>query len=264
MALEPMGWPSSPDDPGTPKTPKDHYGHRVTQGTLCSSSWNSTRSGSVCTHVQGSEPDGQGSALTDPHVSDRDEIEPVTATLAEAFHNDPVWTWAIPDASHRRRRFGCLWSLLITSAVESSWVWSTAEAGAVALWNPPGVPDLVSPYDEEVDEVIDRQFGSSAERLRSVLAAFDQHRPTSPEHFYLNMFGVRDDQRGKGLGMKLLALNPEAIDALGQAAYLESSNPANNKRYLAHGFEILEEFSLPEGGPTVTTMCRDAPQVPSH
>jgi len=59
-------------------------------------------------------------------------------------------------------------------------------------------------------------------------------------------------------------LNPEAIDALGQAAYLESSNPANNKRYLAHGFEILEEFSLPEGGPTVTTMCRDAPQVPSH
>ncbi len=216
------------------------------------------------TPVRGSEPDGQGSGLTNPHVIDRDEIELVTATLAEAFHNDPVWKWAIPDASHRRRRFRFLWSLFITSAVDSSWVWSTAEAGAVALWNPPGVHDLVSPYDDEVDEVIDRQFGSGAERLRSVLAAFHQHRPTSPEHFYLNMFGVKDDQRGKGLGMKLLALNLQAIDALGQPAYLESSNPSNNKRYLTHGFEILEEFSLPRGGPTVTTMWRCARHVPSH
>jgi hypothetical protein len=40
-------------------------------------------------------------------------------------------------------------------------------------------------------------------------------------------------------------------------AYLESTNPANVRRYEALGFRHATEFN-PEGGPVIRTMWRDA------
>ena len=42
------------------------------------------------------------------------------------------------------------------------------------------------------------------------------------------------------------------------AAYLESSNPANNHRYQRYGFEKIGEFYPPGGTSPVTTMWREA------
>lgn len=42
------------------------------------------------------------------------------------------------------------------------------------------------------------------------------------------------------------------------AAYLESSNPANDGRYARLGFEPVGQFSYPGDGPVVTTMWREA------
>jgi len=58
--------------------------------------------------------------------------------------------------------------------------------------------------------------------------------------------------------MRLLASNLELIDAEHHPAYLESSNPANNRRYESVGFEPMGEFSFPGNGPIVTTMWRPA------
>jgi hypothetical protein len=48
------------------------------------------------------------------------------------------------------------------------------------------------------------------------------------------------------------------IDEEHCAAYLESSNPANNGRYASVGFEQMGEFAYPDDGPVVTTMWRPA------
>jgi hypothetical protein len=40
-------------------------------------------------------------------------------------------------------------------------------------------------------------------------------------------------------------------------AYLESTNPANLRRYEGVGFAASGTFELPDGGPTVTTMWRE-------
>jgi predicted N-acetyltransferase YhbS len=66
------------------------------------------------------------------------------------------------------------------------------------------------------------------------------------------------EKRGKGIGMALLEHDLALIDADGFPAYLESSNPGNNHRYAAVGFEAVADFSLPGGGPVVTTMWRPA------
>jgi predicted GNAT family acetyltransferase len=57
--------------------------------------------------------------------------------------------------------------------------------------------------------------------------------------------------------MALLAQSLARIDAEGAPAYLESTNPANERRYEAVGFERLGEFELGEGGPNVTQMWRE-------
>jgi hypothetical protein len=44
--------------------------------------------------------------------------------------------------------------------------------------------------------------------------------------------------------MGLLAHDLELIDAEGFPAYLESSNPANNRRYAMLGFEPIGEFLI--------------------
>ena len=57
--------------------------------------------------------------------------------------------------------------------------------------------------------------------------------------------------------MALLADNLARIDAEGRPCYLESTNPVNLDRYRSVGFADHGEFSLPDGGPTVTTMWRE-------
>jgi YD repeat-containing protein len=57
--------------------------------------------------------------------------------------------------------------------------------------------------------------------------------------------------------MALVAENLAAMDAAGVPAYLESTNPAaNRRRYERAGFERLGEFTTP-GGPVVETMWRE-------
>jgi len=57
--------------------------------------------------------------------------------------------------------------------------------------------------------------------------------------------------------MGLLAGTLARIDALGAAAYLESTNPANNGRYHSAGFAPRAEITMPTGH-VVTTMWRPA------
>jgi predicted N-acetyltransferase YhbS len=61
-----------------------------------------------------------------------------------------------------------------------------------------------------------------------------------------------------GIGMALLRENLELVDAEHLPAYLESTNDGNIGRYEGVGFERFGAFTLPAGGPAVTTMWRYA------
>jgi len=61
-----------------------------------------------------------------------------------------------------------------------------------------------------------------------------------------------------GFGGGLIRGNLAEIDGTHAPAYLESTNDANLERYAKLGFERHGSFTLPAGGPTVTTMWRPA------
>ena len=99
-------------------------------------------------------------------------------------------------------------------------------------------------------------LGSAAPDYLELLTRFEAAHPRDEPHYYLSLLGTHPQHRGNGIGIALLEHVLALIDADGFPAYLESSNPANNHRYAAVGFEVVGEFSYPGGGPVVTTMWR--------
>jgi len=133
----------------------------------------------------------------------------------------------------------------------------TNGGGATSLWIPPGGTEM-SPEQEKRLSGLAAGLGPEEENFQELLKRFDAAHPRSEPHYYLSLLGTHPDHRGHGLGMWLLAHDLAVIDDEHCAAYLESSNPANNRRYASVGFESLGEFSYPGNGPVVTTMWRSA------
>jgi len=195
----------------------------------------------------------------DARPARRDDLEAVAATLAAAFDTDPAWTWVFRDPGRRTDQLRAVWTLLLEASVDHGWVWLTPGAGAVTHWVPPGIPELSSTEEDRLEELLAELLGPDVDRSDALMAGLAAAHPTGPDHYYLSLFGTRPDQRGKGLGMALLADNLARIDTEGTPAYLESTNAANLVRYRSVGFADHGSFALPDGGPVVTTMWRPPP-----
>jgi ribosomal protein S18 acetylase RimI-like enzyme len=101
-------------------------------------------------------------------------------------------------------------------------------------------------------------IGERAAPVMELVERFEASHPKEQPHYYLTLLGTHPQYRGRGIGMALLSENLASIDSEGAAAYLESTNPANNRRYERLGFKRMGEFTTPRGERTVTTMWRVA------
>jgi GNAT superfamily N-acetyltransferase len=128
---------------------------------------------------------------------------------------------------------------------------------AVTVWIPPGESELTDAEEQQVQPLLRQLLGSRATHVVQLLERFDEAHPKDVPHYYLSLFGTHPLQRGRGVGMRLLAENLTRIDEQGMPAYLESSNPANIARYERVGFERRTSFSTPDGSRTVATMWRE-------
>ena len=180
----------------------------------------------------------------------------ITHTLALSFHADPLWAWAFPDPTDRYGQLEAWWRFYVDNALDHSWTWTTPGHEAVAVWIPPGRTELSAEAEAEVEPLLSRLLDGHHQGALKLLAEFDRAHPADPQHYYLSLLGTHPDHRGRGIGMALLAQTLEPIDKEHAAAYLESSNPANNARYEGVGFRQVGAFAAP-GGPSVATMWRD-------
>ena len=190
-----------------------------------------------------------------------EDAEAVTEALALAFHEDPVWSWAFPDPERRLEQHRAVWGLLVRANIEEGSVWQAAGGEAAAVWVLPGRPELGPEDEQRLETLLRGSMGAGAARVLDTFERFEAAHPHERgEHHYLSLLGTHPDQRGRGLGMGLLADNLRRIDAEHASAFLESSNPANDHRYERLGFAPCGKFELGEDGPVVTQMWR----VPSR
>ena len=195
-----------------------------------------------------------------PAVSERD-LAAATAVMTTAFAHDPVWGgWAFPlsDAAARDAARAAYWRLMLKSGMRYPWLRLSGGDEAAALWIPPGGEELTSAEVGRLGTLLRGLVGEHAASFLEGLALFDAAHPHDEPHYYLSLLGTHDACRGRGIGMALLKENLGLIDRERMPCYLESTNPANLRRYESVGFAKTGEFTLPGGGPTVDTLWRPA------
>jgi len=185
-------------------------------------------------------------------VANESDLEAIGRTLGRAFEHDPLWGWAF-EAAERERKLAALatvFGFCAEAALAHGWVRVTDEVEAVALWIPPGAPEM-SPADEaRLPGLIAEACGpESAARALELFGAFEANHPHEPPHFYLSLLGTHPDHAGNGHGLGLVAESLAEIDAGDPAApaFLESSNPGNVPRYERLGFRPTREVTLIAG-----------------
>jgi ribosomal protein S18 acetylase RimI-like enzyme len=186
-------------------------------------------------------------------VADGSDLAAVSELLGAAFREDPLWSWALPDAS----ALTIWWRFLVGSALRHRFVFVAGDCAAASVWIPPGASELTEQEEEQVGPLLGELAGEHAPAVMELLERFEAAHPRDRPHYYLSLLGTHPEQRGRGLGMALLAENLAAIDAEGMPAYLESSNPENVPRYERLGFERIGKFSTPDGRHTVAGMWRE-------
>ena len=193
-------------------------------------------------------------------VAERADLDGIGAALARAFEHDPLWGWAFEDASRERKlaSLESVFGFFAGAALDFGWVRVTDGVEAVALWIPPGSPEMTPADEERLPGVIAAACEPDpAARVQQLLDSFEANHPHEPPHYYLSLLATHPDHAGKRFGVCLVADNLAEIDAADPPApaFLESSNPRNITRYERLGFHPTRDVEL-IAGLTGTQMWR--------
>ena len=188
------------------------------------------------------------------------DADAITRTVALAFANDPVWMPALAPLDDAQRLV--FWRFWVDGALRfdlSTLIEGDAgEVAAVALWIAPGEHDMSDDALVELEAFVRSSMPGSVALMLELWERFDEHHPADPPHGYLNFLATHPDHRGAGIAQGLLGEALARFDAAGIPTYLESTNPANDHRYVRAGYTRIGEFASPHTGGPIARMWRDA------
>lgn len=185
------------------------------------------------------------------------DAEQAAATLARAFHDDPLICFLLPDEASRPQKMPRLFKLLFKLGLPYGCCDVTSGCEAVALWRPPGKWEIpFYQYILNAGEFIG-VFGLSGARLVTATMDIIEKRHPHQPHYYLQAIGTDTAKQGKGYGGVVIRRQLAVADAARMPCYLESSKDTNIPIYKSFGFAVTGEIDLPNG-PRLWPMWRDA------
>lgn len=187
------------------------------------------------------------------------DMPTLSRTLARAFHEDPVFTWVVPDSERRRARLPAVFEAFAEIYLSHDETHLAGDGAGAAMWAPAGVEPMTEQQEQWFGERQVDILGNDADRAFALSELFEQQHPQQP-CWYLQFMGVTPEQQGHGLGSRLLSTVLQRCDANGTSSYLEATSRHNRRLYQRHGFETVGEIVLPQG-PPVWPMWR-APNAP--
>lgn len=200
-----------------------------------------------------------------------DDAEAITRTIALAFADDPAWGPALALPSGDTGHVIPFWRPFVDGALRfdlSTLIEGpSGEVAAVALWIAPGQPEMSEDAAAELEAFVASILDPAAlELMLELWRRFDDNHPHEPQHAYLNLLATHPAHRGHGIAQGLLADALARFDAAGIPTYLESTNPANDHRYVRAGYARFGEFRTPHTDGAVRLMWREAnaPHGPEH
>lgn len=197
---------------------------------------------------------------SDPHAdlgmrpASAEDVQGLKTVLAEAFFDDPMFGWLIPEDSKRRARLRRYFGIdLRHYTLPRGRVWTNAELSGASLTLPPG-KWRVPPHTTLLQG---RAFGNHLSRAARIGAAMEwRHaRELRRPHYYVRDIGVHPDMQGKGLGSALMRPTLERCDREGLPAYIEASSERSAALYERLGFRHTKELRV-GGSPPLWLMIR--------
>jgi ribosomal protein S18 acetylase RimI-like enzyme len=185
-----------------------------------------------------------------------DDVAVLARSLAEAFADDPLMSYILPNDATRRRRSAALFSVVLRHQhLPHGATYTDEDRRGAALWAPPGMWKMTSGQMARGAPGSMWALRTAARRSVRVLNTMERQHPHEP-HWYLAIIGTDPRYQGQGIGTSLMAPVLRRCDEDGIGAYLESSNEKNVPYYRRQGFEVTSEIGFPDG-PTIWPMWRD-------
>jgi GNAT superfamily N-acetyltransferase len=196
-------------------------------------------------------------APTPSRPATQDDVERVAATLALAFRDDPVWGAALARPDGSTAHHAAYWRHYVEGSLRYSAVYITEDASAISVWVPPGGTELSDVQEAALEQLIETSLEPAAARAMFALwQRFESSHPRDEPHAYLGLLATHPNHRGQGIGQGILAECLARLDADGVPSYLESTNPANDHRYVRAGFRRIGGFAAVLDDAPISTMWR--------
>lgn len=183
-----------------------------------------------------------------------EDVQRLKTVLAEAFFDDPMFGWLMPEDGKRRARLRRYFGIdLRHYTLPRGRVWTTNELTGAALSLPPGAWRVPPP----TTLLHGSAFGVHLSRAARIGAAMEwRHaRELRGPHYYVRDIGVHPDMQGEGLGSALMRPTLERCDREGLPAYIEASSERSAALYERLGFRHTKELRV-GGSPPLWLMIR--------
>lgn len=190
-------------------------------------------------------------------VAVKADREVIAATLARAFADDPATSYIFPDRDERVRRLPKMFRLIFDEDVGGMPL-ITGNGEAATLWRKPGQAEIGKLEMLRQLFPLIGAFGSALGRAMRVGEAIDAHHPPGP-YWYLHIAGVDPAHQGRGLGSASIGQGLARAREDGMPAFLETATPRNVSLYQSLGFEVIDEWDVPKGGPHFWSMLNPRP-----
>lgn len=189
-------------------------------------------------------------------------IEPVAEMLARAFHDDPAFTYIIPDASERKNKLPYLFQLSLGFGVLYGEAYATSpNLEGIAVWLPSETVDMsfweTMPSDESA---LMAKIGGEIIGKLQVFTDYctPLHKRHAPfRHWFLEELAVDPMFQGKSYAATLLKPMLAKIDQEHLPCYLRTQNGRNVPFYQRYGFKLIEEGEIPGTGVGNWCMLRE-------
>lgn len=187
-----------------------------------------------------------------------EEVPAVARALAEAFYDDPHFSWIVRDDAVRMARLERGFETFTRRVwLPHAECYALHSGAGAAMWLPPGTWHMGLLEQLALLPTIAANLRLNLPRFLRALTFIESNHPRSPDHWYLPAIGVAPAWQGRGFGAALMRPVLERCDAEGLPAYLEASSARSRALYERHGFQTLEECRYARTAPPLWRMWRE-------
>jgi GNAT superfamily N-acetyltransferase len=189
------------------------------------------------------------------------QIDRVANVLSEAFFNDPMFTYILPEEQRRLAPLKWFFKSGIRYGLSYGSVYTTHDREGGAIWLRPGSTTihflgmLRSGMVAAPLKFGWQSFGRFLTLSNTTEVA--HKRLISQPHYYLLALGVSPVKQRRGIGSDLIQPIISKADREGFMCYLETEQEHNIAFYECHGFYVAHEGKVPHDGPRFWAMARD-------